>query len=60
MNIEKFENFFHPSWWKKVKPFMLGIARDTSHASDLLAQIESTSFFDGNYKGFIQCLYAFF
>lgn len=34
-----------------VKPFMLVIARDTSHAAQLLAQIESASFFGGNYKG---------
>jgi type III restriction enzyme len=34
-----------------VKPFMLIIARDTTHAGQLLAQIESESFFGGNYKG---------
>lgn len=22
MKIDKFENFFHPSWWKKLKPFL--------------------------------------
>jgi type III restriction enzyme len=36
---------------KPVKPFVLVIARDTSHAAQLLAQIESDSFFGGNYKG---------
>ena len=35
----------------RVKPFMLVIARDTSHAAQLLAQIERASFFGGNYKG---------
>ncbi|MDP2035137.1 MAG: DEAD/DEAH box helicase family protein [Polaromonas sp.] len=34
-----------------VKPFVLVIARDTTHAAQLLAQIESDSFFGGNYKG---------
>ena len=36
---------------KPVKPFILVIARDTTHAAQLLAQIESESFFGGNYKG---------
>lgn len=36
---------------KPVKPFVLIIARDTTHAAQLLAQIESDSFFGGNYKG---------
>ncbi len=34
----------------RVKPFMLVIARDTTHASSLLAQIKSDNFFSGNYK----------
>jgi type III restriction enzyme len=36
---------------KPVKPFMLVIARDTTHAAQLLTQIEGESFFAGNYKG---------
>ena len=36
---------------KPVKPFVLVIARDTTHAAQLLAQIESDGFFNGNYKG---------
>lgn len=36
---------------KYVKPFMLVIARDTSHAATLLAKMESDDFHDGNYKG---------
>jgi type III restriction enzyme len=36
---------------KPVKPFMLVIARDTTHAAQLLARIESDTFFGGNYKG---------
>ena len=34
-----------------VKPFMLVIARDTTHAGQLLALIESDAFFEGRYKG---------
>ncbi|TGK15724.1 type III restriction endonuclease subunit R [Leptospira fluminis] len=34
-----------------VKPFVLVIARDTSHADDLQKFIESESFFGGGYKG---------
>ena len=33
-----------------VKPFMLVIARDTSHASKLLELIKSPEFFEGRYK----------
>ena len=33
-----------------VKPFMLVIARDTSHASKLIEFIQSDEFSDGNYK----------
>lgn len=36
---------------KKVKPFMLVIARDTEHAAELVALIEDEQFFDGRYKG---------
>jgi type III restriction enzyme len=36
---------------KEVKPFMLVIARDTTHASDLLRYLESADFFSGRYKG---------
>jgi len=34
-----------------VKPFMLVIARDTTHASQLLVLMESAAFFDGRYQG---------
>ena len=34
-----------------VKPFMLVIARDTTHAAQLLELMESTAFFEGRYKG---------
>jgi type III restriction enzyme len=34
-----------------VKPFMLVIARDTTHAGHLLALLESAAFYDGRYKG---------
>jgi type III restriction enzyme len=33
-----------------VKPFLLVIARDTTHAAELLARIQSDGFFDGYYK----------
>ena len=35
---------------KTVKPFMLVIARDTTHASQLLALIQSAVFFEGRYR----------
>src|SRR5574337_829375 len=34
-----------------VKPFILVIARETTHAGQLLALLESTAFFDGRYAG---------
>jgi len=34
-----------------VKPFLLVIARDTTHASELLGLVESNDFFDGRYRG---------
>jgi type III restriction enzyme len=33
-----------------VKPFLLVIARDTTHAAELLALIQSNEFFEGRYK----------
>ncbi len=33
-----------------VKPFLLVIARDTTHAGELLASIQSEAFFEGRYK----------
>lgn len=36
---------------KLVKPFMLVIARDTTHASQLMALMQSAGFFDGRYVG---------
>ncbi len=35
---------------KKVKPFMLVIAKDTEHAEELKRRIEADDFFDGHYK----------
>jgi type III restriction enzyme len=34
-----------------VKPFMLVIARDTTHAAQLFALLESDAFYEGRYKG---------
>ena len=36
---------------KAVKPFMLVIARDTTHAASLLALLESEAFYEGRYAG---------
>lgn len=36
---------------KKVKPFMMVVAEDTTHASALKARIEADDFFHGQYKG---------
>lgn len=36
---------------KAVKPFMLVIARDTMHAAQLLALLESDAFYEGRYRG---------
>ena len=36
---------------KQVKPFMLVIARDTTHAAALLSLLESEAFYEGRYKG---------
>jgi len=35
---------------KEVKPFMLVIARDTTHAGELLAYLQSDAFFAGRYR----------
>lgn len=35
---------------KLVKPFMLVIARDTTHAGQLLALLESEAFYEGRYQ----------
>jgi type III restriction enzyme len=36
---------------KLIKPFILVIARDTTHAAQLMTTIESNDFFGGRYKG---------
>jgi type III restriction enzyme len=36
---------------RPVKPFLLVIARDTSHANEIVSLIEDASFFDGHYRG---------
>lgn len=36
---------------KKVKPFVLVIARDTTHAAELQRYLQSEDFFDGRYNG---------
>src|ERR1700674_2684207 len=37
-----------------VKPFMLVIARDTTHAAELMQLIRSSTFFEGRYPQFAQ------
>lgn len=36
---------------KSIKPFMLVVAQDTSHASEIKILLESVDFFEGRYKG---------
>ena len=36
---------------RRVKPFMLVVAKDTEHANALVKLMESAEFFDGQYKG---------
>lgn len=44
------ETYARQTSQKIVKPFMLIIARDTTHAGQLYSLIQSDKFFDGNYK----------
>ena len=44
------ETYARESGWEIVKPFLLVIARDTTHASHLLALIQSDAFFSGDYQ----------
>jgi type III restriction enzyme len=44
------ETYARQTGQKIVKPFVLVIARDTAHASQLLQLIQSENFFDGRYK----------
>jgi len=43
--------FAHENDVAVVKPFMLVIARDTTHAAQLVGLMESSAFFDGRYQG---------
>ncbi len=44
-------NYANQTQRQVVKPFLLVIARDTSHARELVKRIESPEFFKGSYKG---------
>jgi len=46
----RLETYARETSQKIVKPFMLVIARDTTHAADLMKKIE-TELFEGRYKG---------
>lgn len=45
------QTYAHQNDVAVVKPFMLVIARDTTHASQLLGLIESDNFYEGRYRG---------
>ena len=45
------ETYARQNGCRQVKPFVLVIARDTTHAKELLDLIESEKFFEGRYKG---------
>ncbi len=45
------QTYAHQNDVAVVKPFMLVIARDTTHASQLLNLIESDNFYEGRYRG---------
>jgi type III restriction enzyme len=45
------ETYGRQTGQKIVKPFLLVIARDTTHAGQLLRLIQSDGFFDGRYRG---------
>jgi type III restriction enzyme len=45
------ETYARESSRRIVKPFLLVIARDTTHAGQLLRMIESKEFFEGRYQG---------
>ncbi|MDR3569322.1 MAG: DEAD/DEAH box helicase family protein [Syntrophobacteraceae bacterium] len=45
------ETYARESGNPTVKPFLLVIARDTTHAGELLQFVESDAFFEGQYKG---------
>jgi type III restriction enzyme len=44
------ETYARQNECRQVKPFVLVIARDTTHAKELLDLIQSEKFFDGRYK----------
>lgn len=44
------ETYARQTEQRTVKPFMLIIARDTTHAGQLMQLIQSTQFFEGRYK----------
>jgi len=46
----RLETYARETEQKIVKPFVLVIARDTTHAADLLKLIQSADFFEGRYK----------
>ncbi len=45
------ENYARSQGVRAVKPFMLVVAQDTTHAAEIRARIESDEFFGGRYRG---------
>ena len=45
------DTYHRETGMQRVKPFVLVIARDTTHAAALKALIESEAFFEGRYRG---------
>jgi len=43
---------------RRVKPFVLVVAKDTDHAKEIRDIIESDSFFDGEYKGCVMDIHS--
>jgi len=51
MTKVELQTYAHENEVAVVKPFMLVIARDTTHAAQLVGLMESSAFFDGRYQG---------
>lgn len=51
MTKVELQTYAHENDVAVVKPFMLVIARDTTHAAQLVELMESSAFFDGRYQG---------
>ena len=50
--------YAHENRLPRVKPFMLVIAKDTTHAEKLVQAMEAAQFFDGRYKGRVTLVHS--